>query len=191
MNKRIEFLKTKLQTYQEELDRLREEEEILKQINELEKEIIAVKLSKKENKKTYNQIKKEEVLRELEKTDYRKFQDESGRTYFATSNGEFFSETKRLKKHICNGYEYVSFSGKAKLVHRVMWEIFKGKIPNGMEIDHIDCDRLNNAIDNLRVVTSSENKRNPITIEHYKEANKNKGIIRMRNEKKLSENLEF
>ncbi len=54
-----------------------------------------------------------------------------------------------------------------------------------MEIDHIDCDRLNNAIDNLRVVTSSENKRNPLTIEHYKEANKNKGFVRLRNEKKL------
>lgn len=191
MNNRIEFLKTKLQMYQEELDKIIEEQKLIEEIEELKRKIVSVKLTKKEKKKTYKELKMDEVMHELEKCDYRKFESEDGRTYFATSNGEFYSETKHLKKGNINGYEYVTIDGKTKLVHRLMWEIFNGKIEDGMEIDHIDTDRLNNDINNLRVVTPSENRRNPITIEHYREANKNKGAVRMRNEKKLSENLVF
>ena len=48
-------------------------------------------------------------------------------------------------------------------VHRLVYQAFIGDIPNGMVIDHIDGDRNNNNINNLRCVTSSENKRNPVT----------------------------
>jgi len=41
--------------------------------------------------------------------------------------------------------------------HRLVYETFGGKIPNGFEIDHIDGDKHNNDITNLRVVTRSEN----------------------------------
>jgi len=41
--------------------------------------------------------------------------------------------------------------------HRLVYEKFGGKIPNGLEIDHIDGDKHNNDITNLRVVTRSEN----------------------------------
>ena len=43
-----------------------------------------------------------------------------------------------------------------------------------MEIDHINTIRDDNRLENLRLVSSSENKRNPITIERYKKSNKNK-----------------
>ena len=35
-----------------------------------------------------------------------------------------------------------------------------GKIPNGMQIDHIDHNKTNNKIDNLRLVTPKENNHN-------------------------------
>jgi hypothetical protein len=41
--------------------------------------------------------------------------------------------------------------------HRLVYEAFVGKIPVGYEIDHIDADKHNNDITNLRVVTRSEN----------------------------------
>ena len=41
--------------------------------------------------------------------------------------------------------------------HRLVYESFVGKIPAGYEIDHIDADKHNNDITNLRLVTRSEN----------------------------------
>jgi hypothetical protein len=41
--------------------------------------------------------------------------------------------------------------------HRIIYQTLVGDIPNGYEIDHIDNDRQNNSIDNLRIVTHSQN----------------------------------
>lgn len=73
-----------------------------------------------------------------------------------------------------HGYIYVQV-GKSRIpAHRFIWEAFNGEIPNGMEIDHINTIRTDNHLENLRLVTSSENKRNPITLAKYKESNKGK-----------------
>ena len=45
-------------------------------------------------------------------------------------------------------------------VHRLIWQVVNGPIPEGMVIDHIDGDPGNNLIENLRLCTSSENNRN-------------------------------
>lgn len=57
-------------------------------------------------------------------------------------------------------YRTVVLNGKRLYVHRLVWEIVNGPIPDGLCIDHIDGDGLNNRIDNLRVVTLSANQRN-------------------------------
>ena len=61
-----------------------------------------------------------------------------------------------------SGYLYYKLSvGKCKYDylrgHRIVWEAFNGKIPAGLEIDHIDRDKHNNTLSNLRLVTHSEN----------------------------------
>lgn len=51
-------------------------------------------------------------------------------------------------------------------LHRVIWMVENGDIPDGYVIDHIDGDVYNNSISNLRVVTCKTNTRNrakPIT----------------------------
>lgn len=45
-------------------------------------------------------------------------------------------------------------------VHRLIWIYHNGAIPSGLLIDHIDKDKLNNRIENLRLVTPAENQRN-------------------------------
>lgn len=45
-------------------------------------------------------------------------------------------------------------------VHRIIWTMVNGEIPDGMEIDHSDGNGLNNSIDNLRLVTKRENNLN-------------------------------
>ena len=74
------------------------------------------------------------------------------------------------------GYKYISVDGKSVLKHRFIWEAFFGEIPQGMEVDHITpiADGGGDELSNLRIVTSSQNKRNPKTIEKYKESNKGK-----------------
>ena len=64
-----------------------------------------------------------------------------------------------------SGYLYAGlFVGKGpskkriwKRIHRLVYEAHVGKIKNGLQIDHIDGDRHNNNVTNLRQVTHSEN----------------------------------
>ena len=44
-------------------------------------------------------------------------------------------------------------------VHRVCYETWVGKIPEGLTIDHIDCNVKNNYIDNLRIMSREDNSR--------------------------------
>ncbi len=54
----------------------------------------------------------------------------------------------------------VKIAGKTSIVSRIIWELFNGKIPEGMQIDHINGDSTDNRISNLRCVTSKTNSHN-------------------------------
>lgn len=45
-------------------------------------------------------------------------------------------------------------------LHHYIYQRFNGNIPSGMVIDHIDRNPLNNKIENLRIVTISDNNKN-------------------------------
>lgn len=98
-----------------------------------------------------------------------------GKPFFITDNGEIYSSTRKYKcSRRKNGYSCVTVNYKTFYVHRLVWKTFNGEIPDGYEIDHKNTVRDDNRLDNLRLVSSSENKRNPITIEKYRKSNKNK-----------------
>ena len=42
-------------------------------------------------------------------------------------------------------------------LHKAIWNIYKGDVPEGFTIDHIDNDKLNNKIDNLQLLSSRDN----------------------------------
>lgn len=77
-----------------------------------------------------------------------------------------------------NGYLSVRLSRNKKLhhksLHRLVYRVFKGEIPPGMHIDHMDGIRTNNSIDNLRVVTPAENNTNRLFLRRGTEVNTNK-----------------
>lgn len=58
-----------------------------------------------------------------------------------------------------DGYLGVKFDQSTYLVHRVIWALFHGSSPCAM-IDHIDGDRANNKIDNLRLADDYQNRWN-------------------------------
>jgi hypothetical protein len=59
-----------------------------------------------------------------------------------------------------DGYRVVKVKGVSEKVHRIIYQLERGQINQGKEIDHIDGNRLNNKIDNLRAVTRQENGSN-------------------------------
>lgn len=65
-----------------------------------------------------------------------------------------------------NGYLRISIENKQYSIHRLIWETFNGIIPEGYCIDHIDGNRANNSISNLRLVTQSENMKNAMKNGH-------------------------
>jgi hypothetical protein len=54
----------------------------------------------------------------------------------------------------------VELGGMQLAAHRIVWEMFVGKIPDGMVIDHIDRDPTNNRLSNLRLATIAQNNAN-------------------------------
>lgn len=64
----------------------------------------------------------------------------------------------------CNrGYKRVSINRKTYMVHRVIWEMHYGAIPDGYVIDHINGDTGDNRIENLRIATQSQNVNNQLS----------------------------
>lgn len=80
-----------------------------------------------------------------------------------------------------NGYLaiFLSKNGKYKsyYIHRLVAVAFIPNLDNLPEIDHIDTDKTNNGVENLRWVTHVENMNNPRTKEmRYRNCEKSKNI---------------
>lgn len=57
-------------------------------------------------------------------------------------------------------YLVTRFKGKNHKVHRIIFEMFYGPIPMDYQIDHINGNRNDNRIENLRLATKFQNKWN-------------------------------
>jgi hypothetical protein len=65
--------------------------------------------------------------------------------------------TGSIAGSICsNGYIYININYKKYLAHRLAWLYIHGEFPEN-EIDHIDGNKANNSIENLRTATRSNN----------------------------------
>ena len=73
------------------------------------------------------------------------------------------NKTVKQREHN-SGYSHLTVSDgktfKTILYHRFVWECCNDIIPRGYEIDHIDKNKSNNQISNLRCITLSENRKN-------------------------------
>ena len=62
--------------------------------------------------------------------------------------------------HKGHGYYTICIDGKSYVAHRIAWLLHYGEDPGEMVIDHIDRDKTNNKIDNLRKATHAQNTQN-------------------------------
>jgi hypothetical protein len=63
------------------------------------------------------------------------------------------------KKRGANDYFTLSFEGKTFLAHRIIWTLHHGVAPTGL-IDHINGQKWDNRIENLREATHTQNRWN-------------------------------
>ena len=94
----------------------------------------------------------------------------------ANKYGQIYNKkTKRcsIGNLLSSGYmkitlQQIGFKKKNYYIHRLVHECFKGPIPDGMQINHIDSNKQNNCINNLEVVTHSENMKHSYKAKKYK-----------------------
>lgn len=92
------------------------------------------------------------IWRERPRSD---FKNEHGMNIFNSQNAGKVAGSVDEK-----GYRIIGISGKPYKSHRIIWILYNGLIPEGMMIDHINNDPLDNRICNLRLASRSENMRN-------------------------------
>lgn len=100
--------------------------------------------------------------------------------YYQASNLGRIRSLDRVVKHRCGGtavkkgkvlklqkreqFNYVKYlvgltkdKYEFRIVSRLVWSAFNGPIPDGMQVNHIDENPLNNNLDNLNIMSSKEN----------------------------------
>ena len=86
--------------------------------------------------------------------------DEKVRSLFCLIDKDVcYKSNKRVAGSLNEGYRRVWIQGKSTGAHRVAWFLHYGKWPDGF-IDHINHDRGDNRVENLRVVSRLDNARN-------------------------------
>jgi len=105
--------------------------------------------------------------------------------YSVDEMGTVYSRKGRVLKGSVNniGYKQIFAYRDCKqtgsyLVHRMVWETFKGSVPDGYVVDHINMDKLDNRLENLRLLTFQQNLLNRVA-KNYCLVN-GKWIVKMR-----------
>lgn len=85
---------------------------------------------------------------------------EEGLLYWKEDRGNNKTKGKIAGCLDSHGYRIIRIAGKNYRASRLTYTYHFGEITNNLFIDHIDCNRSNDKIENLRLVTLKENAYN-------------------------------
>lgn len=90
-----------------------------------------------------------------------RYEPETGKLYWRSRDNPQWSARYAGREAFtanCNGYKRGKINNQFFFAHRVVWAMMFGDCTN--QIDHINGDRADNRIENLRSVTNAENAKN-------------------------------
>lgn len=85
------------------------------------------------------------------------FEYREGNLYWKISKSRRVKVGDKVGSLNNKGYLQVQIDGKKFSVHRLVWILHHGDIPDDMTIDHINMDTLDNSIENLRLLSLQDN----------------------------------
>lgn len=87
-----------------------------------------------------------------------RYDQESGHLIWVVPTGHRAKAGQAAGAPHSAGYRFVSVFGRKYLVHHLVWLYHHGELPpKHLDIDHKDGDRANSRIENLRLVSRTEN----------------------------------
>lgn len=91
-------------------------------------------------------------------TDLLRYDKDSGKLYWTVAPNGRIKVGQEAGTITKEGYKRITYKGRTYLVHRIIWFLEYGYWPS--VLDHVDRDKLNNRIENLREATYSQNRYN-------------------------------
>jgi len=96
------------------------------------------------------------------------FEYRDGNLYWKVANSNSVKVGQKVGHISPSGYGRVNIDCKKYLLHRIIWQLHYGSIPDNLQVDHINSNKLDNRIENLQLLTLAKNSQRNHSSRGYK-----------------------